>query len=384
MSRFRSLYIIPIIFCGVSAPLVYSLPAAEEAVTVHAQAETTGIEADAELTAPVVPTTINLHAAPAQTYRFFTAFGQPWRQQMISAEVSGRLNEITIDAGDVIENKNPLLVIDMSRLNATAARLDATLSAIEAARELLDQDIALAERRLAFQEREFERNKTLADSGSVSPTRLDSITLARDEAQLSLNRNKLREAELAAQQAQVAADRQDVSWQRERAQISGPVGWTVRQRHVHPGSIVQAGTTLLTIADTRTQRLTFHLNAAEITAIQNGQATIRPAHGNAEPRAAQISWIDPVPETVTGKRRAYIDLTGETVSGASWELTITMPDPDGGLSIPNDFMIRRFDQWYIQTTAGAWHAVVVLRRDANQSVIARPDLPADTELQVPQ
>jgi multidrug efflux pump subunit AcrA (membrane-fusion protein) len=331
--------------------------------------------------------TMRLNQQPAATHRHFTAFGQPWRQQTISAEVGGKVVHVSIDVGEVVADAQTLLTIDTSRLDADAARLDATLAAIAAARELLAQDIALAERRLAFQKREYERNEALAASGSVSATRLDSITLARDEAQLTLNRNKLREAELAAQQAQVEADRQDITWQRQRASIVGQAGWTVRERHVHPGSIIQPGLALFDLADTRTQRLTFFLDSDEIAALHagNGRLTLKDQPETLHP--ATIAWIDPVPDHVTGKRRVHCDINLDQKpsvnSGASWELVLTLPDPTGGWQIPNEFLLQQFDNWYLTTVTGQRHAVVVLRREGEQSVIARPNLPPATELRTP-
>ena len=355
-----------------------------------------GIAAENALTQQVQlqkpePQTMRLGARPASTQRHFTAFAQPWRQQTISAEVGGQVLSVTADVGDVLPEAKSLLTIDMSRLDANAARLDATLAAIAAARELLAQDIALAERRLDFQNREFERNESLAATGAVSATRLDSITLARDEALLNLNRNKLREAELAAQQAQVEADRRDITWQRQRAVIQGQAGWTVRERHVHPGSIVQPGSALFDIADTRTQRLTFFLDSDEIIALQEGAGQLalkhRPSQQQPTRQKAQIAWIDPVPDDITGKRRVHCDVTqpngAVNSSGASWELIITLPDPTGGWQIPNEFLYQQFDNWYLTTTSGQRHAVVVLRRDEAFSTIARPNLAPTTVVRTP-
>ena len=184
---------------------------------------------------------IAIDAQPASVVRRFTAFAQPWRQLTLSSEIGGRILAVHRAEGQETTG-DTLLEIDVSRLDATAARLDATLGVIEAGRILLEQDIALSERRLAFHQQEFDRNQVLAENGAVSATRLDQLTLARDEAQMTVNRQRLREAELTAQQAQVAADRKDIDWQRQRAQVSAPAGWTIRQRHVHPGTAVQPGT----------------------------------------------------------------------------------------------------------------------------------------------
>ena len=109
------------------------------------------------------------------------------------------------------------------------------------------------------------------------------------------------------------------------------------------------------------------MDDTELFNLQQNKGTLTTEVLHADPVQvdATVSWIDPQPDPITGKKRVYCDLPTASLpevaqSASNWELQISLADPDGGLVIPRAYLIQRFDQWYVQTSNGAMQAVVVL------------------------
>ena len=138
------------------------------------------------------PRAIDVEVAPVTQARFEQSIEEDGRTRLtdrytISAPLSARLSRITlregdaVQAGDTVAVLTPLMspMIDERSRREAQARLQTAVAGVERATARIDRAaISLQEARL-----ELQRTAALADSGFVSPSRLDAARLAVAAAQ---------------------------------------------------------------------------------------------------------------------------------------------------------------------------------------------------------
>jgi HlyD family secretion protein len=171
------------------------------------------------------------------------------RQVEISAMHGGRMQDIDVGEGDLVEPDAVLARIDTKELSA---ELDGALAAAALEREGLNEAQALIVQRaseLKLAEHDLERTLPLTEGGHVSQATLESRETAVDVARAALNA-----AHAHAATAERRIDAADAEVRRIRALIddstlTAPVAGRVLYRMAEPGEIVAAGQPILTLLD---------------------------------------------------------------------------------------------------------------------------------------
>ncbi len=169
---------------------------------------------------------------------------QPERRADLRAEVSAVVLQVLKDNGDSVA-RGDLLV----RLDDTAIR-DSLTSADEAVRASV-QSFEQAER-------QFQRLKTLRESGMASTQQLEDAEIRRNNAQ----------SDLSAARTRVVQARQQL----ERTLARAPFAGIVSERKVSPGDTAQVGKELLKVMDPNSMRFEGLVSADAITEVKIGQA----------------------------------------------------------------------------------------------------------------
>jgi RND family efflux transporter MFP subunit len=184
-------------------------------------------------TAPVKvsPSTITI-TLPATTSAFTTA--------NIFARASGYVDKRNVDIGDHVKQGELLAEITAPELDHQIAQAKATLGQSQAA---LQQNIA----NMQLANVTWQRDKPLVEKGWVTPQQgdVDSKTLQAQQGAVGVA-----QANVAAQQAQIAVLEQQKDYQK----VVAPFNGVVTQRNIDIGSLVQAdattGTFMFTIMQT--------------------------------------------------------------------------------------------------------------------------------------
>lgn len=161
---------------------------------------------------------------------------------VLQPEVSGRVTQVFVSAGDRVNPGQPIVLISPDRTEAEFNAATANVGAAQAAREsaaaslraLLSRQSEL-EADLALQEAEFGRTQTLVEQGAQSQQALDlarrdlevaQATLASAQDEIAAARSALNQSEAALAQAQAnqAAAQQNVQDRTVTAPIAGIVG----------------------------------------------------------------------------------------------------------------------------------------------------------------
>ncbi len=239
---------------------------------------------------------------------------QPKRDVNISADTMGRVTDLAVDEGVRVTKGQFLLQIDPRNLRTAVQRTEASLGASRSQVEQLRVSIDSSKVALKQAEDNYTRQQNLWKGGLTTRE-----TLERSESELKLRQADLRsqEQELRTQQlrmesesATAASARFDLS----KVRIESPITGIVTRRNIEEGETVvigtmnNAGTVLLTIADMSVIQAEVEVDETDIPTVRIGQA-------------AKIT-IDALPgQTFTGKVTEIGNSPIQTASGAQTQAT---------------------------------------------------------------
>jgi HlyD family secretion protein len=200
----------------------------------------------------------------------------------VSAEVSARILEIPFREGATVRKGEMVVKLDdrdlQASLQAQTARRDGERFRLRSEQERL----AGPNSQLANAKATLERQESLFKTGDVSRAALDdAIARVRDlEAQIAAAREGLSviESSLAAAEADIERARQLL----KKTTISAPIDGQITELNAKPGELVvvgtmnNAGTKILTLADLGSVRLKAKVAESDVARVRAGQdATVR-------------------------------------------------------------------------------------------------------------
>ena len=184
-------------------------------------------------------------------------------QIQIRSEVTGRVLEVLVAEGDVVEKGQVLMRLDDTAFAADVNRTRAMVQSQQI-------DIARAKAQLADLQRQFSRQQQLYSSGLIQQETIDSL-----QSQLDIAHINVRASQAALQQGQatLAMAEDNLSKTVYRAPIAGLLS-TV---DIKPGETVIAGSTniigspLMTLADPSAILAELRVDEADIANVHLGQ-----------------------------------------------------------------------------------------------------------------
>jgi HlyD family secretion protein len=202
---------------------------------------------------------------------------QPERSVNISADTMGRVTNLAVEEGDRIDKGQFLLQVDPRNLRSAVQRNEASLSA---ARSTADQlRLALESARVAQKQAEdaFKRQEDLWKRGLTTKETYDKA-----EADLRMRQADLRSQEQNVKTQQLRMEQESASLESARydlskVRIESPIKGIVTRRNIEEGETVvvgtmnNAGTVLLTIADMSVINAEVEVDETDIPSVQIGQ-----------------------------------------------------------------------------------------------------------------
>ena len=203
---------------------------------------------------------------------------QPKRSVDISADTMGRVTSLAVNEGDRVQAGQLLLQIDPRNLTSAVQRGEAGL---EGARSAVAQSrTAVENTRVALKQAQdnLRRQQELAKEGLITRELLE-----RAQSEVSMREGDLRaqtqavsaaESRLRQEQATLSSARLDLA----KVRIDSPIAGLVTRRNIEEGEMVMigtmnnAGTVLLTIADMSVIEAEVEVDETDIPFVQLGQA----------------------------------------------------------------------------------------------------------------
>lgn len=193
----------------------------------------------------------------------------------VGAEVSGQITKVYVDYNSPVTAGQVLAEIDPTRVRAQVERSEAQVALTQANLQQASANVARARKELEIQERDFARQKALADRGFVSKSGLDiaqsKLISARNALQVAQAQSQSSNAQIRQGMAELASARQELS----RTVIISPATGVIINKLVEPGTTVVASfqtPNLFEIAsDTTKMQVEASVDEADIGQIREGQ-----------------------------------------------------------------------------------------------------------------
>jgi HlyD family secretion protein len=202
---------------------------------------------------------------------------QPKRSVNISADTMGRVTELAIEEGDTVTRGQFLLQIDPRNLQSNFQRGQAGLAASEAQLDQMRTSIETARANLQLAQENLKRQRDLwaeqlttkeALDRAETEARLREKELTNAQQQITTQQARIRE-----QQAVLSSARYDLS----KVRIESPIDGIVTRRNIEQGETVvigtmnNAGTVLMTIADMSVIEAEVEVDETDIPFVRIGQ-----------------------------------------------------------------------------------------------------------------
>jgi membrane fusion protein (multidrug efflux system) len=223
-------------------------------------------------------------------------FIEPNQGVTVANETSGVIDQITFESGTLVEEGQPLVLLDSDVERANLKSTQARLPAAQA---------------------KYKRYQGLYKKGSISKE-------AYDDA----------EANYFSLQADIESLKASI----DRREIKAPFAGVVGIRNVYLGQYLQAGTDIVRLEDTSVMRLRFTIPQTDISRIQLGQQM--DIFVDAYPETAfkgSISAIEPAVNVQSGLIQVQADIPnndGKLRSGMFARANIILPTIENQITLP--------------------------------------------------
>jgi HlyD family secretion protein len=266
---------------------------------------------------------------------------EPKRSVNISADTMGRVTELLVNEGDRVTRGQFLLQIDPKSLRT---RVESGQAGLEAARAALDQlrtSIEAARQNLALARETLRRQREL---WAEQLTPREALDRAENDVKLREAELREREQQLRSQELRLGQERaalESARYDLSKVRIESPIDGIVTRRNIEEGETVvigtmnNAGTVLLTIADMSVIQAEVEVDETDIPTVAMGQS-------------ARVT-IDAIPDrTFTGRvteiGNSPIQQTGTQTTGTrqatNFKVVVTLsehvPDVRPGFSCTAD------------------------------------------------
>ena len=205
---------------------------------------------------------------------------QPKRQVNVSATTMGRVTRLAVQEGQEVKAGQFLLEIDPRALAGQLDRGEATVAAAQSALRQAATAVEQASANLQYAQQTLKRQQDLARDGLTPRETLEraQIDVTVREAELKTRQQEVqtREQQVKQEQAGLATTRYTLS----QVTIVSPMNGVVTRRNIEEGENVvvgtmnNAGTVLLTVADMSAIQAEVEVDETDIPNVAIGQAAI--------------------------------------------------------------------------------------------------------------
>jgi len=268
----------------------------------------------------------------------------------LSAEESGRIEQVFADIGDSVPGEGRFTCLD-----ATILKLEQQGIQAEQARVKVD---------IKHFRKQVNRYRSLMEHNSSAQIQLDESLRSLDSTVQQLEGLKI--------QHQVLAERI------QRLCVFAPSGWLVMERLVEPGQWVTKGQQVARVGDFSELLIPFALSSAEFRALQQiEELRVRLPELGVD-LAAHVERISPAFDETSRKIRVELEVSDGLENrrgGLRAELRLRLPLSSGAVVLPRAAISERYEQHWLKREDGSEVKVVYLGRDGPDRVrVVSPDI----------
>ena len=217
---------------------------------------------------------------------------------IISAEVSGTIEQFNIEEGAVLQRGQLLGWIDSTQLTLRKKQLLAQIDAILSRRPQIATQLASYRVQLENAERELRRLQKLHQAEAATRQQVDDATAQLEviRRQMEAHRSSLDISSqgLVSETLPLSAQIDQINDQILKSKIINPVAGTVLQQYAQAHELVNPGKPLYKIADISTLELRAYITGSQLPQVKLNQevtVVIDDGSGGYKPYSGAVSWI---------------------------------------------------------------------------------------------
>jgi HlyD family secretion protein len=202
---------------------------------------------------------------------------QPKRFVNISADTSGRVVNLAVNEGERVKTGQFLMQIDPRNLRTRVDSGEAALQGSMAALDQLRQSVETGRVQLAVAQQNLARQESL---WKAQLSTREALERAQDDVRIAQSTLAEREKQVHAQEARLGQDRAalaNAQYDLSKVRIESPIDGIVTRRNIQEGETAvvgtmnNAGTVLLTVADMSVIQAEVEVDETNIPAVSLGQ-----------------------------------------------------------------------------------------------------------------
>lgn len=219
-------------------------------------------------------------------------------ETIISSEVSGKILELNIEEGQILENGYLVGAIDSVQLYLKKAQLEAQYTAILSRSPDVAIQLSALESQLANAEKEKIRISNLLQGDAATKKQLDDINANIEvlKKQIVAQKSSLNNTKegISKDANSIQIQIQQIEDQVKRSRIINPVNGTVLAKYARENEITSIGKPIYKIADLSTLTLRAYISGNQLTKIKlNQKVKVRTDNGDGGFKETEgtITWI---------------------------------------------------------------------------------------------
>lgn len=315
--------------------------------------------------APVRVTVVEVAQGEVEPDLFGIGTVEARRSYLIGPTAAGRVQNVLVDVGDMVEAGQLLAEMDPVDLNDRAAALLASVRRAASAMASAEAQVHDAQARHALAAANAKRYVDLGEKNFISASVVEAKLQEQASAAAAL---KAAEANLAAARqdmARLSAEREGMTRQQQNLRLVSPADGVVISRDAEPGTTVVAGQAVLRLADPASLWVKTRFDQGRSAGLAEGlKAEIVLRSNPLQVLAGKVARVEPLSDSVTEERIAQVAFDalppGQTI-GELAEVTLKRGKVESALVLPNASIRRQGG------VAGVWK----LEDDAPQFVPVR-------------
>lgn len=284
----------------------------------------------------------------------------------VSPKISGRIESVMADQGDMVSAGDELVRLDDSELQQQVEIANANVEAAKAAIARLKADKERANVVLTQAEKNFKRVEQLVRQSAISQGDMDQAAEAQGVAVADVSRA---EAGINEGQKGFISAEKNLLYQQARLSdtvIVAPFDGLVVRRNREPGDIVVPGSSIMTLISTQELWISAWVDETQMSKLepnQTGRVVFR-----SEPLRSFPAEVARLGREADRETREFIvdirvlELPKNWAVGQRAEAYVAVADPQQVLLVPKSFLFRRDGQdgVFIQlNNTATWRAVTL-------------------------
>lgn len=285
----------------------------------------------------MVETALSTRGDLSQTRTYLGSI-TPWQHSEISSRITATVGAVRVREGEQVTAGQILIELDDAELRQATQSAEARLENASRQADAINVQVTTLEENLRYWEREYERDRFLAEEGAIPKAQADASfdRLNRAQGELASTRESLGAAQslVRAQQKQLEEVRSRLGY----ATLHAPFDGVVARRQVDSGVLAAPGRSLLTLEDHQRLKILVDVPQNDLPSFDTRQTlTIR---SNGKELALPIARRYP---TLNDDRTQTIEIdlpaNGDFKSGSYVQVKAILERVSDAVLVPTDSLV---------------------------------------------